>query len=769
MMADLPITKRLHPRRILIKNKIYVVLVYCQILKLKPLLLFVLFSGYTVLRSQTVQWASEVVRFSTEYSRVQYAAKQALGKPDKLPATGQSEVAWAPATPDNPNGEFIHVRFATPMRVQQIAIGESNGPGAVKEIILFDTEGKKYTVYKNDQIKSEYITGGRIFRHYMPLTDYLVDEVKVVLNTQAILGMNQIDCIGISDSDVPVKAVINEASFATAIPDPENLGPLVNSTADDMFAFISPDGQTLYFARKYFEENIGDDDRDDIYVSYLVNGKWTSAKNIGPPLNNEQHNYVAWISPDGNKLLLANNYEKVKQDISVSNKTGETWSFPKALKINDFYNNNEFSCYHMNTEANVIMMNIERPDSFGDMDIYVSFLQPNKVWSEPKNVSAVINSAGTEASIFIASDNKTIYFSTNGKSGYGGFDMYMSKRLDDTWLHWSEPINLGNKFNSEGDDYFYTVPAKGDYIYFSSTERSFGRADLFRIQLPEELQPEAVTMMKGKIIDADTKKEINAEIEFGGLMSTQPRGNSTTGIEGYQVIIPENNYNVTIKKPGYVPTFKTYEEQLDFDEADFDEADKISVIRHQIKTELKAEIKNNSFNREELIQIVRDKVELELSDTGIIKDSLVNELTDELITGNQHDSVYTVVEETIEMIPIKAGTVIRLNNIFFEANKSDLMPESTAALDELAEFLLQNKNIYVEIGGHTNGLPGDDFCQKLSDNRAKAVTEYLIAKGIRADHVTWKGYGKTQPVATNETTAGRKKNQRVELKIIKVE
>lgn len=743
--------------------------VYHPMQMLKLVFFILLFFALAIANAQTVEWASEIVRFSTEVSRTQYSSKQALGPPNKLPATGESVVAWSPSTPDNPNGEFIHVKFAQPMHVKQIAIGENNGPGAVKEIILFSTDGEKHSVYKNENVQPEYITGGRMFRHFIPLTDYMVDEVKIILNTKAIAGMNQIDCIGISDSDVPITAKINEAVYDENIPAPENLGPNINSTADDMFAFISPDGQTLYFTRKNYFENFGDAKRDDIYVSHWVNNAWTKAENAGSPLNNDQHNYVAWISPDGNTLMLANNYEVVKQDISISKKTANGWSFPKALKVNDFYNDNQFSCYHMNTEGNIILMNIERPDSKGDMDLYMSYLKPNKVWSEPKNLGNIINTVGIEASVFIAADNKTVYFSTNGRSGYGGFDMFMTKRLDDTWLNWSEPVNLGKQINTAGEEYFYTVPASGDYIYFSSTTNSYGKADLFRIKLPEPLQPDPVTLLKGKIIDAETKKEISADIEFGGLRGEETTGISTTTSSDYQIIIPEENYQVTIKKEGYVPTFKTYDEQLDFDEADFNAADSISVIKHNIKSDLKPELKNTSVDRNELMKTIREKVEEEMGDSSKVNEEIVQELTKELTDNMEKDSAYAVVQENIEMIPIKEGTVIRLNNIFFEANKAELKEESMASLDELASFLLDNKNIYAEIGGHTNGLPGDDFCQKLSNDRAKAVTEYLISKGVRPDHITWKGYGKTMPVATNATVEGRKKNQRVELKIIKVD
>lgn len=142
-------------------------------------------------------------------------------------------------------------------------------------------------------------------------------------------------------------------------------------------------------------------------------------------------------------------------------------------------------------------MNIVRPDTYGDMDIYVSRLQQNGVWTEPKNIGNTINSAAVEGSVFIAADNKTIYFASNGISGYGGYDMFMSKRLDDTWLNWSEPVNLGkNKFHRTRLLLYNS--GKRRLCLFSSTNNSYGKADLFRIKLPEILQPEPVTLMKGK-------------------------------------------------------------------------------------------------------------------------------------------------------------------------------------------------------------------------------------------------------------------------------
>ena len=115
------------------------------------------------------------------------------------------------------------------------------------------------------------------------------------------------------------------------------------------------------------------------------------------------------------------------------------------------------------------------------------------------------------------------------------------------------------------------------------------------------------------------------------------------------------------------------------------------------------------------------------------------------------------------------GQIIRINNIYFRANQSILLPESFSELDRVVDFLKDNPNIYVEIGGHTNGLPSHEFCDQLSEARAKRVYQYFIDKGIPAGHLSYKGYGKRQPIADNNTLSGRKKNQRVELKIIRVD
>ena len=183
---------------------------------------------------------------------------------------------------------------------------------------------------------------------------------------------------------------------------------------------------------------------------------------------------------------------------------------------------------------------IERGDTEGDMDIYVSFKRSNNAWTRPMNIGPVVNTAATEDRFWsfwqLITARSTS--ASNGHSGYGGFDMFVSKRLDDTWTNWTEPINMGSRINTKGDEFYYTVPATGDYLYFSSSSNSYGRADLFRMKLPKELQPDPIAMLKAKLIDRETGEPVIADIEFGGLISEEPRAITTSTNGDVQLIVP---------------------------------------------------------------------------------------------------------------------------------------------------------------------------------------------------------------------------------------
>ena len=122
----------------------------------------------------------------------------------------------------------------------------------------------------------------------------------------------------------------------------------------------------------------------------------------------------------------------------------------------------------------------------------------------------------------------------------------------------------------------------------------------------------------------------------------------------------------------------------------------------------------------------------------------------------------------IALNPIIPGEVTIMRNIFFDSCKANLKDESLAELNKLYEFLIQNPSIAVEISGHTDDVGSEDYNMTLSDQRAQAVTDFLVAKGIDSNRLQHKGYGFTKPLTTNQTQEGRAKNRRTEIKVIEM-
>lgn len=518
------------------------------------------------MNAQNVQWANQLIDFSSEYkdkdvpeNSTRYAATQVLGFPNTV-KYGESVLAWAPKK-SLAGKEFVTVSFASPQMVQQVIIGESYNAGAIKEIVLYDTKGKGYQVYEN---KRPYPVQkfDDLLTYYKTKPIYNVNKLKLVLNTDAIGGMQQIDCIGISSATQPYKPVINVIKYTEPIGLPENLGPSINSAYYDHLPIVSPDGQTLYFARKFAEGNVGKDHKDDIYYATLMpNGKWGKAINIGEPLNTDMHNYVCFVSADNQRLYLANKYKSQEGGVSLSERRKDgSWSKPKALKISNYYNRNEYSAHHLSLDENILLMSVQRDDSYGDLDIYVSFRYADGNWSEPLNLGPTINSVGAEGSIFLAADNKTIYFSTTGKQGFGSYDVYMSKRLDQSWKNWTEPLNLGPQINSSKMDIYYTIPPNGDYIYFSSEESYYGKNDLYRIRLPKEARPEPVDLNK-LLSNAPLKSEIpvvnSIDAKLAQLKQQQSNATSLPTNTTYTTSQPLSN------KTSASSTIDDYQQKID--------------------------------------------------------------------------------------------------------------------------------------------------------------------------------------------------------------
>lgn len=511
----------------------------------RQILLSVLLAMATLVQAQSVQWASKVVSKSSEYTPTQYGAKQALGPPNVFPNPNDNPCAWSPKAADSRVKEYIEVEFDQAIVVRQVIVAESFNAGCVTMVRLWQNDGDVgEVIVRNDGPTPEK---SRWLSIKVAADPSPVKKITVYMNTSLVPGWNHIDAIGISDSEEPVEAKIHLAQGWDFEAKPENLGPAINSKYDEIMPIISTDGKTLYFDRKDHPGNTDGIVNDDIWFSTQgEDGTWAKAENVGTPLNNRGHNFLCSMSGDCKTVLLGNQYTpdgNMVSGLSKSQMTNGKWELPKPLNVKNWYNNNKYSEFSISPNCRFLLMTIQRNDGFGAKDLYVSFEEGDH-YTEPLNLGPDVNTAATEMAPFLAADGKTLFFATDGRSGYGNKDIFITRRLDDSWKRWSEPENLGPIVNTANWDAYFTVPASGEYGYFSTEHNSLGKTDIFRVRLPESLRPGATLLLKGRI------HELGSDQPLIGHVTCQARGsNKPPEVVDYD---PANGDMSVVLPAGYI-------------------------------------------------------------------------------------------------------------------------------------------------------------------------------------------------------------------------
>ena len=447
--------------------------------------LFILFSIFYSLCSaeaQQIQWASKVIKFSSDLGGKQNGIKRILGKPDAFPQGGNSANAWTPKNALD-GKEVIEVGFEKPQTVKQIAVFENLNAGCVYKISLDNGSGNYETVwtrtrdwktpyYKStlNTDRSYYFKKKRRKINEAPevinpgIESVILDNavsgvvaVKVFFTFAVIPGQKQIDAIGISDSAVPIEAKINTISVFENLPNPDliPLGDLIPSSP-----IVSFDGQKLFFSERT-------NDKERVFsCSKEANGKWSKPTEEIPALNqNETYNAVLGHHPG---FIL-------KSGMVYNRGTGETgyefldnkYQSTRLLKIAAYNNYDDSSSASITADQKTMVMGIETDMTQGGMDLYFTNKKEDGTYSLLQNMGKIINSAADEGMPCLLSDQKTLLFSSNGFSSFGGFDIYVTHRLDDSWKKWSEPINLGSKINSSDYESSCFYDEKTETLYFT--------------------------------------------------------------------------------------------------------------------------------------------------------------------------------------------------------------------------------------------------------------------------------------------------------------
>ncbi len=287
-----------------------------------------------------------------------------------------------------------------------------------------------------------------------------------------------------SSASKSIRLVSNLNTEARAVP----LHASVNSPYAELKPTLSPDG-TLYFSRSNHPDNTsGENDAEDIWYSRFDNtsGTWSEAVRMTGDLNNSGPNYINNVSITGDTLILGNQYGKkgkMRAGLSYSVNINGQWSAPVSIDIVNDYNMSEHNNSFVSLKSGVIIKAIQRGETLGERDLYVSFWDGAQA-TEPVNMGGVINTELEESSPFLAADNKTLYFASKGHAGYGGYDIFVTRRLDDSWTNWTTPENLGPAVNGDLDDEFFSLTRCGKYATFSK-QVSVHNVDMFKISTEE--------------------------------------------------------------------------------------------------------------------------------------------------------------------------------------------------------------------------------------------------------------------------------------------
>ncbi len=472
----------------------------------------------------------------------------------------------------------------------------------------------------------------------------------------------------------------------------------ISTKEDEYLPIISPDNEFALFTRRqkhYISRGLTEQLVDKEVFTFSLrneNGHFEQGWEMEYPFNKVENEGAATLTIDNNDLYYTvcirdpkTNY--LNCDLYHSFFEKGYWSNIESL--GDHINNPDSweSQPSVTSDGMSIFFASNREGGLGGYDIYQIRKDEKGGWSSPENVGAPINTPGNEKSPFIHTDSQTLYYSTDGQKGLGGYDIYFS-RQDGAGI-WQEPKNIGYPINSYDDDLGFFASTDGRYGYYASNRLDDNNKwNLYSFPLYEEARPQKVLLVKGEIEVENNKDTIRAKVQLKNMQTktiTEIPVNANTGKYVAAILFKEDQV-LTVKKEGYVYSSRY----------------------------------------------------LSVEDT----------------TLNQPKTLNLKVKE------IKVGQTYNIDDIHFMTNSSDLNKDAKRIIDEFLEFLLDNKNIEVEIQGHTDNVGQEEANLVLSDKRAKSVYQYLIDQGVQSYRLSANGYGESKPIANNESFSGRAKNRR---------
>lgn len=468
---------------------------------------------------------------------------------------------------------------------------------------------------------------------------------------------------------------------------------------------------------------------------------------LGPTVNTPNDEYFPQLTAGNLHIIFTRKVEN-QENFYESYWENENWTEAKQLDgaINSTTFNEGAHCISPDGKY-LFFTGCNRPNGLGSCDIYVSKKENNQ-WSTPHNLGAPVNSKGWEAQPSISADGRTLFFVSNRSGGIGGYDIWKTQLQDDGT--WGIPENLGPNINTPYDEGSPYLHPDNQTLYFSSNGwPGFGRKDLFVSKLDETSNWGLPTNL-GKPIN-NHKDQLSMHVSMDGFTTHIA---SRSQRDDLDIFVIETPSQVRPKEVFYV-------------EATIKDRNTNAPLSAQLRV---TDINTGSIVFDDASDIedgkiiatlpVGEEYALHVFKEGYLFFTQMHNLNSS-IPDNSH------IDTEIALQPIEIGATVHLENVYFDTDKTELLPKSKTDLMVLADFLKRNPSVEIELSGHTDNVGSKTHNLQLSEGRAKAVYRYLIEQQIAAKRISYVGYGDSKPIANNDSEQGKSQNRRTEVLIVK--
>jgi outer membrane protein OmpA-like peptidoglycan-associated protein len=472
-------------------------------------------------------------------------------------------------------------------------------------------------------------------------------------------------------------------------------------------------------------------------------------------VNSNFPDYMPTLDPKGTKLYFTSqrlggiseesaNAKEGDEDIYFIEKINDVWGTPQLLAEPINSSDNEgAACFSADGQA-MVYAACNLDGGVGSCDLYISTLEGNQ-WKKPVNMGNVVNTDEWDSQPTISNDGNRIIFSSSRVGGYGSEDLYMIER--NLFGEWGPAMNLGGIVNTPFTDFAPFLSQDGKTLYFASSGHpGYGGTDIFKSIYENGKWSAPINLGRPLNTEGDDRYfTIGGSGEVGYFATDRDGGQ----FDLFEIEIPEEmRPKPTVVVEGVVTNTKTNAVVGAY-----------VMVEDVNSGELIAVNKSNSATGKYLVVLPAGKT----YSVSANKENFFfhSELFDVPIAAK-----FQTIKKDIGLKPIEKGAKIVINNIFFETGKAILSPQSNVELEKAVDLLKTNPRMIIEVGGHTDNVRDDIYNMKLSHDRAKSVRDYLVKAGIASERVQAKGYGESNPIATNDTEDGRKANRRTEFIIL---